>query len=138
MVHRTLREVGLWGARHRLVRELSGGMKRRLSIGVALSGESQFIVVDEPTTGLDPASRRALWRILARARKGRSVLLTTHDMTEAETLATRIAIMTHGRLRCLGSQQVRVALGSCVAVLATLTTVPPPSAPLAPIPINST
>jgi len=106
--HSMLKEVGLWPFKARLVRELSGGMKRRLSLGVALTGDSRFIVVDEPTTGLDPASRRALWRILARARHGRAVLLTTHDMQEAETLANRIAIMTHGRLRCLGSQQVRI------------------------------
>lgn len=104
-VEQMLREVGLWGSRNRLVRELSGGMKRRLSLGVALTGDSQLCVVDEPTTGLDPASKKALWRIMARARTGRTLLLTTHDMPEAETLATRIGIMTHGRLRCLGNQQ---------------------------------
>lgn len=84
---------------------LSGGQRRRLSLGVALCGNVEILVVDEPSTGLDPTARRDLWRILQRqGRRGRAVLVTTHSMEEAEVLADRIAIMNQGRLIVLGPQ----------------------------------
>jgi ABC-type multidrug transport system ATPase subunit len=99
-----LRKVGLAGdIGQRPSGSLSGGMKRRLSIAIALVGDPKVVLLDEFTTGLDPVSRRALWDIVADARHGRCILLTTHAMDEAETLSTRIGIMSLGRLKALGS-----------------------------------
>ncbi|GBP54701.1 ATP-binding cassette sub-family A member 3 [Eumeta japonica] len=82
---------------------LSGGQKRRLSVGVALSGGTRVVLLDEPTSGMDPSARRALWELLQREKKDRSILLTTHFMDEADVLGDRVAIMAHGRLQCVGS-----------------------------------
>nr|QJX58398.1 truncated ATP-binding cassette sub-family A member 2 [Pectinophora gossypiella] len=82
---------------------LSGGQKRRLGVGVALCGAAKVVLLDEPTSGMDPASRRALWDLLQREKKGRSMILTTHFMDEADILGDRVAIMADGRLQCVGS-----------------------------------
>jgi len=105
-------ELGLLFAKDRLSQDLSGGMKRRLSAGIALVGNPKVVFLDEPTTGLDPASRRHLWSILDRARHGRALVLTTHSMDEAEVLSDRIGIMAFGTLRCLGSpQHLKTSMG---------------------------
>ena len=78
-------------------------MKRKLCLAMALMGSPRFVLLDEPTSGMDPFSRRATWDMLRRARAGRVIVLTTHFMDEADILADRIAIMTRGRLRCCGS-----------------------------------
>ena len=106
-VARSLSEVGLLHCRRRYSSQLSGGMKRRLSIAIAMVGNSEIVFLDEPTTGLDPASRRAIWRIIENAKrvKSRAMIMTTHLMDEAEHLCTRIGIMTEGRLRCVAGQQ---------------------------------
>eukprot|EP00457_Paulinella_chromatophora_P000146 gb/GEZN01000146.1/.p1 GENE.gb/GEZN01000146.1/~~gb/GEZN01000146.1/.p1 ORF type:complete len:2016 (+),score=362.69 gb/GEZN01000146.1/:289-6336(+) len=83
----------------------SGGDKRRLSVGVALLGNPKILFLDEPSTGMDPSSRRFMWELIATTMHGRSVILTTHSMEEAEALCSRIGIMVGGRLRCLGSPQ---------------------------------
>ncbi len=100
-----LKEMGLEESRRRFAQDLSGGMKRRLSIAMALTGSPRVVLLDEPTTGLDPASRRDVWSVINNAVKkdGRCVLLTTHAMEEAEALCNRIGIMKKGKLRCLGS-----------------------------------
>ncbi|XP_047994969.1 phospholipid-transporting ATPase ABCA3-like [Leguminivora glycinivorella] len=82
---------------------LSGGQKRRLSVGIALSGAPRVVLLDEPTSGMDPASRRALWDLLQKEKAGRSMILTTHFMDEADILGDRVAIMSSGRLQCVGS-----------------------------------
>ncbi|CAB3381980.1 Hypothetical predicted protein [Cloeon dipterum] len=82
---------------------LSGGMKRKLSVGVALCGGSKVVMLDEPTSGMDPASRRTLWDFLEKEKKGRTLLLTTHFMDEADLLGDKIAIMASGKLQCYGS-----------------------------------
>ena len=82
---------------------LSGGMKRKLSIGIALCGGSKVVMCDEPTSGMDPAARRALWDLLIEEKKGRTILLTTHFMDEADVLGDRIAIMAEGELKTVGS-----------------------------------
>eukprot|EP00028_Trichosphaerium_sp_Am-I-7-wt_P002712 CAMPEP_0168530186 /NCGR_PEP_ID=MMETSP0405-20121227/14482_1 /TAXON_ID=498012 /ORGANISM="Trichosphaerium sp, Strain Am-I-7 wt" /LENGTH=461 /DNA_ID=CAMNT_0008554309 /DNA_START=766 /DNA_END=2151 /DNA_ORIENTATION=- len=99
-----LRDVGLFRFKNRLSKKLSGGMKRRLSIAIALAGSSRIVFLDEPTTGLDPTSRRQIWKIIQRAKRGRAIMLTTHSMEEAETLCTRIGVLAYGNLRCLGNQ----------------------------------
>ncbi|QDZ20369.1 P-loop-containing nucleoside triphosphate hydrolase [Chloropicon primus] len=98
-----LNEVGLLSFQHKLVKELSGGMKRRLSVAVALAGDSRVILLDEVTTGLDPFSRRQLWNILKKCQNKRAMVLTTHSMDEAELLCTRLGIMVNGRLQCVGT-----------------------------------
>ncbi|CAK4688978.1 unnamed protein product [Aphanomyces euteiches] len=83
--------------------ELSGGMKRKLSLAIALLGDSKIVFLDEPTSGMDPYSRRSRWEIIMNNRPNRIVVLTTHFMDEADILGDRIAIMAEGELRCCGS-----------------------------------
>jgi ABC-2 type transport system ATP-binding protein len=84
--------------------ELSGGQRQRLSVALALIGDPELVFLDEPTTGMDPAARRALWDVIIRLRdEGRSVLLTTHYLEEAEILCDRIAILDHGKILELGT-----------------------------------
>lgn len=84
-------------------RTLSGGMQRKLSVGVALCGNSKVVLCDEPTSGMDPAARRALWDLLQKEKIGRTILLSTHFMDEADILGDRIAIMSDGELKACGS-----------------------------------
>jgi ABC-2 type transport system ATP-binding protein len=91
--------VGLSAKRTSLVVHLSGGQKQRLSIACALAGQPDLLFLDEPTTGLDPQSRRQVWDILGAFRqKGGTILLTTHYMDEAQSLCDRVAIVDHGRI----------------------------------------
>jgi len=83
---------------------LSGGQKQRLAVACALVGEPELLFLDEPTTGLDPQSRRDLWDIIRRhGARGRTTLITTHYMDEAERLCDRVAVVDHGRVIALGS-----------------------------------
>jgi lipooligosaccharide transport system ATP-binding protein len=85
------------------IRELSTGMKRRLVIARALIHAPRLLLLDEPTTGLDPKARQAIWeRIRALRREGTTILLTTHDMEEAARLSNRVVIMDHGRILAVG------------------------------------
>jgi ABC-2 type transport system ATP-binding protein len=84
--------------------KLSGGQKQRLAVACALVGDPELLFLDEPTTGLDPQSRRQLWDVVeGLKREGRTVLFTTHYMDEAERLCDRVAIVDHGRLIALGA-----------------------------------
>ncbi|XXQ36539.1 ABC transporter domain-containing protein [Plasmodiophora brassicae] len=84
---------------------LSGGQRRRLSIAIALIGSPKVVLLDEPTTGLDPDTRLHIWKIIGQQKaQGRCVIITTHSMEEADNLCTRVAIIAAGRLRCVGSQ----------------------------------
>ncbi|XP_027928069.1 ABC transporter A family member 1 isoform X2 [Vigna unguiculata] len=96
-------EVGMADKINSIVRTLSGGMKRKLSLGIALIGNSKVIVLDEPTSGMDPYSMRLTWQLIKKIKKGRIILLTTHSMDEADELGDRIAIMANGSLKCCGS-----------------------------------
>ncbi|KAG1714023.1 ATP-binding cassette sub-family A member 3 [Nymphon striatum] len=82
---------------------LSGGMKRRLSLAMALIGDTKVLLLDEPTSGLDPEARKEVWNILQSIRAEKTVLLTTHYMEEADALGDRIAIMSDGSLFCVGT-----------------------------------
>ncbi|KAL1392905.1 hypothetical protein pipiens_012130 [Culex pipiens pipiens] len=82
---------------------LSGGMKRKLSIAIALCGGSKVVLCDEPTSGMDPAARRVLWNLLQQEKVGRTILLSTHFMDEADILGDRVAIMAGGELKAVGS-----------------------------------
>jgi len=85
------------------VRKLSGGMKRRLSIAMALIADPAIVFLDEPTLGLDPQSRRALWEYIAGLKGEKTILLTTHYMEEADFLSDQIAIMDSGKIQDLGT-----------------------------------
>ncbi|CAG8542836.1 5920_t:CDS:10, partial [Ambispora gerdemannii] len=102
-VEHALEQVELTELKTRLTKNLSGGEKRRLSIAIALTGDSKVLFLDEPTTGLDPDVRRTIWRIVSKAKKNKSIILTTHSMEEADALCDRIGIVSAGQLRCLGS-----------------------------------
>jgi len=109
-VDEVLRWVELEDKRRAWVSKLSGGQKQRLSVACALVNRPELLFLDEPTTGLDPHSRRELWEIIGRFRQaGGTVLLTTHYMEEAERLCDRVAIMDQGRVIALGSPQSLVA-----------------------------
>ena len=96
--------VGLDEKRGTRVKHLSGGQKRRLDLGVALVGDPDLVFLDEPTTGFDPAARRAAWEMIRSLRSlGKTVLLTTHYLDEAEQLADRVAVMREGRIVRVGT-----------------------------------
>ena len=96
-------------ARHLGVKS-RGGQRQRLSVACALVGRPDLLFLDEPTTGLDPQSRRQLWAVLDRFRAaGGSVLLTTHYMDEAHAICDRVGIMDHGELIALGTPEALVA-----------------------------
>uniref|UniRef100_A0A8B9KRI7 ATP-binding cassette, sub-family A (ABC1), member 3b n=1 Tax=Astyanax mexicanus TaxID=7994 RepID=A0A8B9KRI7_ASTMX len=102
-VDRIIRVLNLEDKRNAQSKTLSGGMKRKLSIGIALIGDSKVVMLDEPTSGMDPSARRATWDLLQGEKRGRTILLTTHFMDEADLLGDRIAIMAGGELQCCGS-----------------------------------
>ena len=96
--------VGLASKRDARVKTLSGGQKRRLDLGVALVGDPDLVFLDEPTTGFDPAARRAAWDMIRSLRSlGKTVLLTTHYLDEAEQLADRVAVLREGRIVRVGT-----------------------------------
>lgn len=103
-VDELMRIVELEGKRRSWVGRLSGGQRQRLALACALAGDPDLLFLDEPTTGLDPQSRRQLWDLLGRFRaRGGTIVLTTHNMDEAETLCDRVAIVDHGRVIALGT-----------------------------------
>ena len=92
------------------VGNLSGGQKQRLAVACALVGDPDLLFLDEPTTGLDPQARRQLWELIERLKSaGRTIILTTHYMEEAERLCDRVAIMDHGRIIALGTSRELIA-----------------------------
>ncbi|KAJ5080784.1 intein-containing abc transporter a family member 1-related precursor [Anaeramoeba ignava] len=102
-ISQRLEEVELSDVANLRVGAFSGGMKRRLSLAIALTGSPKICLFDECTTGLDPVARRQVWNIIQKAKKDRVILLTTHSMEEADILSDRIAILAAGKLRCLGT-----------------------------------
>src|SRR5579862_547439 len=102
--------VQLEEKRNARVGELSGGQKQRLALACALVGAHDFLFLDEPTTGLDPQARRQLWDLIEQFKlAGRTILLTTHYMDEAERLCDRVAIMDHGKVIALGTPRELIA-----------------------------
>lgn len=114
--------VQLEEKRRARVGTLSGGQKQRLSVACALAGDPELLFLDEPTTGLDPQSRRQLWDLVQQLRaSGRTILLTTHYMEEAERLCDRVAIVDHGKVIALGTPRELIrSLGAEQVVEVTL------------------
>jgi ABC-2 type transport system ATP-binding protein len=109
--------VGLTGKSGARVKTLSGGQKRRLDLGVALVGDPDLVFLDEPTTGFDPAARRAAWEMIRSLRSlGKTVLLTTHYLDEAEQLADRVAVLREGKIIRVGTPRELTTGGSEVEI----------------------
>uniref|UniRef100_A0A668A8Y6 P-type phospholipid transporter n=1 Tax=Myripristis murdjan TaxID=586833 RepID=A0A668A8Y6_9TELE len=102
-VEEMLEDLGLPHKRDEEAQNLSGGMQRKLSVAMAFVGGSKIVILDEPTSGVDPYSRRSIWDLLLKYRSGRTVILSTHHMDEADLLSDRIAIISKGQLHCCGS-----------------------------------
>lgn len=102
-MEKMLKDLQIPHKRDELPSALSGGMKRKLSIAIAFLGEAKCVILDEPTAGVDPYSRREIWDLLNKYRKGRTVIMSTHHMDEADVLGDRIAIIANGKLKCCGS-----------------------------------
>lgn len=98
-----LQLMNLWDQRNSTAITLSGGMRRRILIAMAVATRAEVLLLDEPTTGLDPVARRATWDTLVKLKTSRSILLTTHSMEEAEALSDRVAIIDRGRVIALGT-----------------------------------
>ncbi|KAJ1278485.1 hypothetical protein BS78_04G083200, partial [Paspalum vaginatum] len=108
------------GVADTLVSQYSGGMKRRLSVAISLIGDPKVVYLDEPSSGLDPASRQALWNAVEFAKKDRAIILTTHSMEEAEALCDRVGISANGRLRCTGtSKELKAKYGGAFVLTVT-------------------
>ncbi|XP_048208118.1 retinal-specific phospholipid-transporting ATPase ABCA4 [Perognathus longimembris pacificus] len=98
-----LEDTGLHHKRNEEAQDLSGGMQRKLSVAIAFVGDSKVVILDEPTSGVDPYSRRSIWDLLLKYRSGRTIIMSTHHMDEADLLGDRIAIISQGRLYCSGT-----------------------------------
>uniref|UniRef100_A0A8C1ZWV5 P-type phospholipid transporter n=1 Tax=Cyprinus carpio TaxID=7962 RepID=A0A8C1ZWV5_CYPCA len=102
-VENMLEDLGLPHKRNEEAQNLSGGMQRKLSVAMAFVGGAKVVFLDEPTSGVDPYSRRSIWDLLLKYRAGRTVILSTHHMDEADLLSDRVAIISQGCLYCCGS-----------------------------------
>ena len=98
-----LTDLQLLEKKNSLTKHLSGGQKRKLSVGIALLGNPKLVMLDEPTSGMDATARREFWDMLKKYKKDKIIILTTHYMEEADYLGDRIAIMAFGKLRCCGT-----------------------------------
>ena len=93
-----MRRCQLMEHKDKLVKQCSGGMKRKLSLGMALIGKTQTIILDEPTSGLDVESREQMWELIKQLKQERSIIMSTQHIEEADVLADRVCIMSHGRI----------------------------------------
>jgi ABC-2 type transport system ATP-binding protein len=130
--------VGLAPQARTRIKKLSGGQRRRLDLAIALAGDPELLFLDEPTTGFDPSARRSAWSMVRElARLGKTVLLTTHFMDEAQALADRIAVLVDGRIVAEGTPAEVIARHSVETIirvrLAASAADPPPGLGLAPL-----
>jgi ATP-binding cassette subfamily A (ABC1) protein 3 len=102
-IEKVIADVGLSAYEDTLAINLSGGNRRKLSVALALVTDSRLVLLDEPTSGMDLTARRRLWDMLKEYKKDRIIILTTHNMDEADILGDRIGIMSKGRIVCDGS-----------------------------------
>jgi ABC-2 type transport system ATP-binding protein len=112
-----VRMVGLEEKREARYRTLSGGQRRRLDLGVALVGDPELVFLDEPTTGFDPAARRAAWETIRGLRDlGKTILLTTHYIEEAHRLADRVAVLSQGEIVAQGTPAELISAGAATEI----------------------
>uniref|UniRef100_A0AAR2J2T1 ABC transporter domain-containing protein n=1 Tax=Pygocentrus nattereri TaxID=42514 RepID=A0AAR2J2T1_PYGNA len=102
-VRKVLKDLDLEKIMDAQAKNLSGGQKRKLSVGIAILGDPKILLLDEPTAGMDPVSRHQVWSLLKSRRAGRVTVLSTHYMDEADILADRKAVISQGQLKCVGS-----------------------------------
>ncbi|KAF2943718.1 hypothetical protein DAI22_02g085200 [Oryza sativa Japonica Group] len=124
-IEKSLKSVRLFagGIADKLVSKYSGGMKRRLSVAISLIGDPKVVYMDEPSSGLDPASRKDLWNAVKSAKQDRAIILTTHSMEEAEFLCDRIGIIANGSLQCIGnSKELKAKYGGSYVLTVTTAT----------------
>lgn len=110
-VAQVIKAVGLEAFKSRMAEKLSGGNKRKLSLGIALMGNPTVLLLDEPSSGMDAASKRIMWKTLAGVTRGRSLVLTTHSMEEADALASRAGILAKGMLAVGTGEELRKRWG---------------------------
>jgi len=106
LVQKAIKELDLEYFRDTQSQKLSGGNKRKLSIAIAILGNPPIIILDEPSTGVDPKAKRFMWNVVSNIstkRKKSAVIITTHSMDEAEALCTKMAIMVAGKFKCFGT-----------------------------------
>ncbi|KAF7078902.1 hypothetical protein CFC21_083251 [Triticum aestivum] len=123
-IEQSLKSVRLFdgGVPDKLVQKYSGGMKRRLSVAISLIGDPKVVYMDEPSSGLDPASRKDLWKAVKSAKQDRAIILTTHSMEEAEVLCDRIGIIADGTLQCIGNlRELKTKYGGSYVLTITTT-----------------
>jgi ABC-2 type transport system ATP-binding protein len=121
-LHQAIARAGLGGLEHRRCSALSGGQQRRLQFALAICGNPDFLVLDEPSTAMDAEARRSLWAaIRSEAARGAAVLLTTHQLDEAEALADRVVVIDHGRVIADGATQA-IKAGAAASALRCRTT----------------
>ena len=95
-----------------MVGKYSGGMRRRISVALSTMGNPNVILMDEPTTGMDPVSRRHVWSLIQKLKEDTAIIMTTHAMEEAEILSDKLIVLDHGELKCSGTpQQLKNMLG---------------------------
>lgn len=98
-----LKDVGLAYSGTLSVGQYSGGMRRRMSVALSSIGDPKIILMDEPTTGMDPVSKKAVWDLIQKLKGSRVIILTTHAMEEAELLSDKLCVLEEGQLRCIGA-----------------------------------
>ncbi|XP_074316993.1 ABC transporter A family member 8-like [Silene latifolia] len=123
-VEKSLKNLNLCygGVADKQVGKYSVGMKRRLSVAISLIGDPQVVFMDEPSTGMDPASRKQLWKIVKRAKQDRAIVLTTHSMEEGEALCDRLGIFVDGSLQCIAdAKELKARYGGSFVLTITTT-----------------
>lgn len=104
--------MGLKDAGNLAVGKYSGGMRRRISVALSTMGNPNVILLDEPTTGMDPVSRRHVWTLIQRMKQEKCIIMTTHAMEEAELLSDKLMVLNHGQVKCFGTPlQLKNMLG---------------------------
>ena len=114
-----LAKVGMESKKNALAKTLSGGQKRKLQLLIAIAGDTKFLVLDEPSSGMDPTARRETWDLIQELKKDRIIILTTHYMDEADVLGDRIGIMSKGQLKTCGSSlflKKKYGLGTIIEI----------------------
>uniref|UniRef100_A0A7N4NZ22 ABC transporter domain-containing protein n=1 Tax=Sarcophilus harrisii TaxID=9305 RepID=A0A7N4NZ22_SARHA len=121
-VENVMQKLLLMNQADKLIKNYSGGNKRKLSTGIALLGDPLIVFLDEPSTGMDPVARRMLWNsVMEICKTGKAVIITSHSMEECEALCTKLSIMVNGEFRCLGSpQHLKSKYGSGYTLLAKI------------------